>query len=189
MAVTKRKSNKIKDFAAELTVSGSVSKAADKIGVSRATGYRMKEREEVQKELEIQSQRMLALIPKAVDNMTTLVENMDTIVEKDVFDKDGRKTGVKTELKYDPKITYAATKDVLTAPGLLSGGQVSVQIGKMTVTNNTQIISPNVLELLKQSVGVPKMLEDVTVEDVDGEDDVTKSNKTIDNSTTEVLQS
>jgi hypothetical protein len=47
------------------------------------------------------------------------------------------------------KMAYDATKEVLRSPGLLSGGQMSVQIGKMTVVGQ-QIVNPVVMQVLQQ---------------------------------------
>lgn len=154
-----KKLNEIKDIASDIAIGDkSIVKIAEEHGIVPSTVYRLMKKEDVKELIEQQSQELVKLIPKAVENIKGLVEDFATTVDLKRTDKDGKETTVKVLKldKDDRKLAYDATKKVLEAPGLLGGGVPSVIIGKLTVNQQNNLISPIVMDILKQSAHVDK---------------------------------
>ncbi len=154
-----KKLNEIKEIAGDLAVhEKSVALIAREHSRHPSTIYRLMQKDEVKDLIEQQSQELVKCIPKAVENIKGLVEDFDTMIDREVTRKDGSKFK-ETVNKLDNdarKLAYDATKKVLEAPGLLGGGVPSVIIGKLTVNTQNNLISPVVMEFLKQSTVVAK---------------------------------
>jgi len=138
---------------------------------------------EVYKRFDIQSIVYIRVIPMHSD-FNDAINNVEGLVKDfratKIIKVKGKKGQEDAEIEVpvlgsdDRKLAYDATKKVLEAPGLLSGGAVSVQIGKLTVNTQTNIISPNVLDLLKRmstTVPIPCDTEALECEVVESSDD------------------
>lgn len=159
-----KKLNEIKDIAGDIAIGDkSIVKIAEEHGIVPSTVYRLMKKEQVKELIEQQSQELVRCIPKAVENIKGLVEDFAATMDKVTVQKDGSVTKeiINKLDKDDRKLAYDATKKVLEAPGLLGGGIPSVIIGKLTVNQQNNMISPVVMELLKQSTNVAKVVTDI----------------------------
>lgn len=141
------------EIAGELAADISPTVIAETHGKDVSTIYRLRSKEEVQHMIEEQSQRLLGAVPQAVQNVIELVDDFNKTEERDVFDrKSGKKIGTRIVNKLSPddrKLAFKANERVLEAPGIFGSQAPSIQIGKIVVNQQTNIISENVLKLLQ----------------------------------------
>lgn len=102
---------------------------ATRHGVDPATIHRVLTDPEVKDIVETGQRQMLTLIPKAVDNYRVLLDDPDS------------------------KIRLMASKDVSQTAGILPTHMQSLVVNQVYNDNRQQIISPDVLALLKSSMG------------------------------------
>jgi hypothetical protein len=149
--------SEIKEIAGMIAQGKGDIEISQKVSCDPSTIWRLRKKSDVVEMVEKMSLRLMESVPKAIANVAALVERFDPTVDGKVHTivaKDGTITRVAPPDSSERKLQYAATKDLLTSTGFLAGSNPGIQINKLVVNQQTNIMSPAVLEVLKQVQGV-----------------------------------
>ena len=134
----------------QLAVGESQNSLAREMSLDQSQISRFANREDINALIEQEQVRLTECVPDAVENVKSLVTGMKDIPKKDTKERE---------------LAYKATKDVLKSVGIFPSPIQSQTFINLT-QQNTQILSPNVMKVLMQSVAEDTALPDgVIVED------------------------
>ncbi len=115
----------------KLAVGKSQTSIAEQIGVNQATISRFAKEDKNIQLIEEQREKLVKVLPDAVENVKTLVEEMQTLPMDDTKNRE---------------LSYKASKDVLKATNIFPSPQFAHNIYNDN-SQQTAIISPNVLDM------------------------------------------
>ncbi len=121
-----------KEVVHQLAIGKTQTDIAKQVGVNQGTISRFANKDKHIKLIEEGREKFVKIVPKAVQNLEDLVEEMPTLAKDDIGNR---------------KLSYDASKDVLKATNILPSPQFAHNIYNDNRQQNACIISPNVMDM------------------------------------------
>ncbi len=120
-----------KEVVHQLAVGKSQTSIAEQVGVDQSTISRFAKEDENIQLIEEEREKLVKVLPDAVENVSSLVKEMPSIPKDDIKSRE---------------LSYKASKDVLKATNIFPSPQFAHNIYNDN-RQQTQIISPNVMDM------------------------------------------